>query len=1271
MEILEGREMLTTFIVNTTADELNGATGGRSLREAIQDAATAGDIIQFDPTAPGMNGGTINLLASLGEIAIPGKSLTIDASMLSLGITIDANDPTPNPNGAGIRVFNITDPTFGETPPLVILIGLTFTGGDPGEGFGQGDGGAIRSAARLIIQDCVFENNEADAGGAVYVEVGGGDPNTQREVLRIENSIFRHNDAASGAGVAVVSGLSHIPISDTLVVTGGTFFDNETFGTGIGGGLYAELYGSNLTITDTTFELNDATSGAGMYAELNEGASIFATGLVFDANEAGLAGGGLHLDINSDTSATIENSIFAGNQANTGGGGIFAVVQEAGSLAVADSIITGNIASDGGGMRVDIPYAGHVLAEEALLTIERSRLEDNTASSRGGGLYTTLGSGAEVRIEDSVITGNEAGTSLTVGVGSARIPDSGGGVYAYLNGGPSTDPAHLIIAGTEISENTAGRHGGGLAVCTKRDFATSTTARVSVYNTTISGNQAGHTTDANYGGTGGGAHLAIFPDEPEEALDAHFQNVTITNNVADTGGGIWSFVPTLSAARNQVWLTNSIASLNRNHANQANNLYGSFNIDETQFNIFATAGNTTFDYVTHASRALRTDAPSGNQLPAGGPVIGALAWNGGRTRTHRLLSGSPAIDQGSTAKAVVPFTTTALTTDQRGAGFTRPFDLGGVTNGSAGFVDIGAYEVGIARVIDVRLDNPTSWTRDPYSYAEIVPTGLQLAPIYTGNVTTIELQFSEQVSLNSSALTLYGSSRTDVPPQPNTVVTVPHSSFSHPTGSDTASWTFTNANALLIRDKYRLELTSVTNLAGNALDGEWTNDFGEGAISTPDVFTDDEKGRIFVTGNGTAGGIFTFFFSLSTADYNQDGVVNAADDDPGVFKDGDGDGDIDSADAALVTNSANLNKSLPLRNRIPEDSNAGDYDDDEDVDRDDYSLWKQAFIAATGNLQTDGNSDGFVNAADYTVWRNNVDDISAWYTGTIASAGILDLFDPNSAPQILNVIVSGSQSVHDPFHMNTVDGSGAQLVTVPVGNADTLSLVFSEDVTISSSLALRIFGLYTANVPSVAQFSYDTATLTATWRFDDLVANDMYVISLASGSVTDLDGNELDGEWVNPSSLWAAGAAISEFPSGNGTAGGDFNFVLTLLSGDYSQDNEVDTYDYYILSQSFSNGLEEGAWFTDGDGNADGAVNSLDFPSFSETEGLNRRILWILADLDEDFDVDQDDWDILEGNLSNQNADWEHGDLNGDDVVDAADVALMTIQDGITLTVSG
>ena len=51
------------------------------------------------------------------------------------------------------------------------------------------------------------------------------------------------------------------------------------------------------------------------------------------------------------------------------------------------------------------------------------------------------------------------------------------------------------------------------------------------------------------------------------------------------------------------------------------------------------------------------------------PKLGPLALNGGKTKTHALLAGSPAIDRGDNAN-LPP-------TDQRGAGFPRKKDGNG------------------------------------------------------------------------------------------------------------------------------------------------------------------------------------------------------------------------------------------------------------------------------------------------------------------------------------------------------------------------------------------------------------------------------------------------------------------------------------------------------------------------------------------------------------------------------------------------------------------
>lgn len=182
MELLEERRVLASWTVNTPADEFNGV-GDLSLREAIH-IAVSGDTIDFNVSS--VNGATIAL--TLGQLEVVGETLTIDATMLPLGLTIDAADPSPDP-GDGIRIFDVTDPIPGADSPLVTLKGLTLRGGDPLDGFG----GAIRSKGRLDVRQCTFIDNEAAlSGGAIYATAQ----------LDVVDSKFRGN-ATSGLGGAL------------------------------------------------------------------------------------------------------------------------------------------------------------------------------------------------------------------------------------------------------------------------------------------------------------------------------------------------------------------------------------------------------------------------------------------------------------------------------------------------------------------------------------------------------------------------------------------------------------------------------------------------------------------------------------------------------------------------------------------------------------------------------------------------------------------------------------------------------------------------------------------------------------------------------------------------------------------------------------------------------------------------------------------------------------------------------------------------------------
>ena len=68
------------------------------------------------------------------------------------------------------------------------------------------------------------------------------------------------------------------------------------------------------------------------------------------------------------------------------------------------------------------------------------------------------------------------------------------------------------------------------------------------------------------------------------------------------------------------------------------------------------------------------------------------------------------------------------------------------------------------------------------------------------------------------------------------------------------------------------------------------------------------------------------------------------------------------------------------------------------------------------------------------------------------------------------------------------------------------------------------------------------------------------------------------------------------YPSGNGTAGGDFNFAFNVLPGDTNQDGIVNGLDINTIA---SHWLKTGG--ISGDANGDGIVNGLDINSIAST----------------------------------------------------------------------
>jgi hypothetical protein len=161
-------------------------------------------------------------------------------------------------------------------------------------------------------------------------------------------------------------------------------------------------------------------------------------------------------------------------------------------------------------------------------------------------------------------------------------------------------------------------------------------------------------------------------------------------------------------------------------------------------------------------------------------------------------------------------------------------------------------------------------------------------------------------------------------------------------------------------------------------------------------------------------------------------------------------------------------------------------------------------------------------------------------------------------------------------------GSAAQLYALPWSNLDQVRIAFSEDVTVTQA-DLAVSGV---TVPSYVadSFLYDPSTFTATWTFATPLAADRLLLAL-DDAVTDGGGNALDGEWID---------TAYEYPSGNGSAGGQFVFRINVLPGDVDGSGDVTSADV-IKARRKSNtapGDPDYSCFHDVDGSA--SINSAD-----------------------------------------------------------------------------
>jgi hypothetical protein len=276
-----------------------------------------------------------------------------------------------------------------------------------------------------------------------------------------------------------------------------------------------------------------------------------------------------------------------------------------------------------------------------LLTVYRNR---STAAGTPYRIFATS-SGTTVTISGlRILNGYDTATSGGGGVSNLGNMTLDGvfvtGNHTTGSGGGIRSIGTLTVQNSTVSGNTAHNLGGGI------EQAGGT---LTVRNSTVTGNTAG-------GGTG--------PSPRGGGIDAAgntntIESSTVSGNSAPSGANL--FLP----AGRTTSIRNTIVS---------NPLGGGQNCGGT-----GVWGSQGFNLESASTCAFAQPTDQANTDPA----LGALADNGGPTRTMAIVPGSPAVDTGSSA---------GLTTDQRG--LARPVDNPFVANAPGGDgADVGAYEV--------------------------------------------------------------------------------------------------------------------------------------------------------------------------------------------------------------------------------------------------------------------------------------------------------------------------------------------------------------------------------------------------------------------------------------------------------------------------------------------------------------------------------------------------------------------------------------------------
>ena len=421
-----------------------------------------------------------------------------------------------------------------------IIDGFTITHGNGNLGFARSSrgGGMYNDFSSTTISNCHFKDNTAGSGagltnwssqsiisncifsGNVANSVGGAMRNsaslTVPADLRIIDCTFRDNRAKWGGGI-----YTELSVSSAVVLTSCTFKNNKS--SEDGGAIFNS--GLSLRMSRCVIADNTAKNGGGMYNRLGD---LEISGSLFERNTSTMQGGAVY---NNQSTATYSKCTFVGNKADLGGG----IANLESTTEVVNCVLSANYAATSGG-------ATHYKnsSSDKPFKVVMCVLRQNRSDGDGGGISSVNGSNSKI-----------VGCTFRNNIAK----NSGGGMIL-------TDADRSQIIDSTFEENRANLNGGGIAVINSTPLIT----RCRYIANNASADGGGVFTDggglfwscifgSNRSGRGGGLFFSLGGD-----LVPKIVNSTIVNNLAVSGGGIYSDTTESEIKNTIIWHNSSSAS---------------------------------------------------------------------------------------------------------------------------------------------------------------------------------------------------------------------------------------------------------------------------------------------------------------------------------------------------------------------------------------------------------------------------------------------------------------------------------------------------------------------------------------------------------------------------------------------------------------------------------------------------------------------------------------------------------------------------------------